>query len=122
VPIIGRPFAKAGNFILFWGTDMIDWDWQTQLESCQRKIVELEEKIASQRQKLQRLLDRNMNATFAQRILAMRQESLERVQSYKHLIETRIADRAADQLVELRCYDEEPKHQVLDANSRARRG
>src|SRR6202163_35284 len=74
----------------------IDWDWQTQLETCQRKIVELEEKVASQRQKLQRLLDGNMNATFAQRILVMREESLERVQNWKHLIETRISDRAGD--------------------------
>ena len=77
----------------------IDWDWQTQLETCQRKIVELEEKVASQRQKLQRLLDGNMNATFAQRILVMREESLERVQTWKHLSETRISDRAGDRLV-----------------------
>jgi hypothetical protein len=33
-----------------------------------------------------------MNAIFAQRILAMREESLERVQSHKRLIETRIAE------------------------------
>ena len=74
----------------------IDWDWQAQLETCQRRIVELEEKIASQRQKLQRLLDGKGNATFAQRTLAMREESLERVQGCKRLIESRIAGRPAD--------------------------
>jgi hypothetical protein len=61
----------------------IDWDWQAQLETCQRRIVELEAKIASERQKLQQLLGGNRNATFAQRTLAMREESLERVQSCK---------------------------------------
>ena len=81
----------------------IDWDWQAQLETCERKIAELEETVGSQRRKLQRLLGGNMNATFAQRILAMRVESLERVQRWKRLIETRIADRAAAQCVELPC-------------------
>ena len=68
----------------------IDWDWQAQLEACQRRIVELEGKIASERQKLQQLLGGNRNATFAQRTLAMREESLERVQSRKRLIETSV--------------------------------
>jgi hypothetical protein len=76
---------------------MIDWDWPAQLEECKRRIAELEENIASQRRKIQRLLDCDMNATFAQRMLAMREESLERVQSCMRLIESRIADRAADQ-------------------------
>src|SRR5580700_1306150 len=80
-------------------TVAIDWDWQAQLQTCQSKIAELEVKIASQKQKIQRLLDHNMNATFAQRILAMREESLERVQSLRRLIETRITDRATDQLI-----------------------
>jgi hypothetical protein len=79
----------------------IDWDWQAQLATCQKRIVELEEKIASERRKLRRLLDGNLNATFAQRILAMREESLERVQSCKRLIETRIADREVDRRVEM---------------------
>jgi hypothetical protein len=86
--------------------NMIDWDWQAQLETCQRRIAELEEKIASQRRKLQRLLDGNMNATFVQRILALWEESLERVHSHKRLIETRIADHAAKHLVEPRRDDE----------------
>jgi hypothetical protein len=56
----------------------------------------IEEKIASQRLKIQRLLDQKLSATSAQLLLAIREESLARVQSHKHLIETRIADRAAD--------------------------
>ena len=76
---------------------MIDWDWPAQLKECRIRIAELEERIASQKLKVQRLLDWKMNATSAQRLLAIREESLERVQSHQHLIETRIAERAADQ-------------------------
>jgi TolA-binding protein len=74
----------------------IDWDWPAQLEMCQSKIAELEKKIALQRQKIQRLLDQKMNAAHAQRLLAIREQSLERVQGHKYLIEIRIANRAAD--------------------------
>jgi uncharacterized coiled-coil protein SlyX len=85
---------------------MIDWDWPAQFETCQARIAELEERIASQKEKIQRLLKRNMNAIFAQRILAIWEESLERVQSHKHLIEIRIGDRAADQHHALPFFDE----------------
>ena len=76
---------------------MIDWDWPAQLKECQIRAAELEEKIASQKLKVQRLLGCKMNATSAQRLLAIRERSLERVRSRQHLIETRIAERAADQ-------------------------
>jgi hypothetical protein len=99
----------------------IDWDWQAQLETCKRRIVQLEEKIASERQKLQRLLAGNRNPTFAQRMLAMREESLERVQSCKRLIETRITDRAADRLVEMPRHDEKPTSQVVGASQEFQR-
>ena len=74
----------------------IDWDWTAELKACQIRMAELEERIASQRQKVQRLRDQEMNATSAQRLLAIWEQSLERVQSYKELIETRSADRAAN--------------------------
>ena len=74
----------------------IDWDWPAQLKECQVRIAELEEKIASQRQKLRRLLDGRMTTTSAQRLLAIWEQSLARVQRHKHLIETRIAERAVD--------------------------
>jgi hypothetical protein len=99
----------------------IDWDWAAQLETCKRIIVQLEIKIASERQKLQRLLDGNRNPTFAQRMLAMREESLERVQSYKRLIEIRITDRAADRLVEMPRHDEKPTSQAVGASQEFRR-
>jgi hypothetical protein len=114
-------YRKTRKIALIWGEkmNMIDWDWQAQLETCQRRIIELEEKIVSQRRKLQRLLDGNMNAIFAERILAMREESLERVRSWKRLIETRIADRAADRLVEPPCLgDQRAKWPMPVANSR----
>jgi uncharacterized coiled-coil protein SlyX len=87
---------------------MINWDWPGQLKTCQNRIAELEEKIASQKRKIQRLLDWKMNATFAQYLLAIREESLARVRREKHLIETRIAKRAADQRRVLPFF-EEPK-------------
>ena len=74
----------------------IDWDWPAQLSECQIRIAELEEKIASQKQKVQRLLDRQMTALSAQRLLMIWEQSLERVRSHERLIETRIAERAAD--------------------------
>ena len=75
---------------------MIDLNWQALLKTCQIKIADLEDKITSQRWKVQRLLKQQMNAARAQRVLAFREESLGRVQSYKFLIESRIAASAAD--------------------------
>jgi hypothetical protein len=74
-----------------------DWDWPAQLAQCQIRIAELENKIASQKQKVQGLLDRQMTALSAQRLLVIWEQSLERVRSHKHLIEARIAERRADQ-------------------------
>jgi uncharacterized coiled-coil protein SlyX len=74
----------------------IDWDWPAQLSECQIRIAELEEKIASQKQKVQRLLDRQMTASSGQRLWAIWEQSLERVRSHKLLIETRIAERVPD--------------------------
>jgi hypothetical protein len=112
-PAAGRDDRSRLEFLKM---NRTDWDWQAQLETCQRRIVELEEKIASERRKLQRLLGSNRNATFAQRTLAMREESLQRVQSCKRLIETRIADRVANGLVEMPCHDKEPTSQVVGAS------
>jgi hypothetical protein len=62
---------------------MIFQDWPEQLEACQIRIAELEGKIASQRQQIQRLWDREMDATYALRILALNEQSLERAQAHK---------------------------------------
>jgi hypothetical protein len=74
---------------------MSRFDWPTQLETCQSKIARLEETIASQRQKIRRLHQKQKDLTYAQRILALREQSLERAQGYKHLIEIRIAGGTA---------------------------
>ena len=73
----------------------IDWDWPAQLENCERRIAELEAGIASQEQKIRQLLKAGKNAEFANRGLAIRQESLARVRRYERLIEARIAEGAA---------------------------
>jgi uncharacterized coiled-coil protein SlyX len=72
----------------------IDWDRPAELEACQTRIAELEAGIASQKQKIQRLFDRGMDAEFAQRILAVMEQSVERVRGHKHSIEN-MAERGA---------------------------
>jgi hypothetical protein len=72
----------------------IDLDWPAQVKTCQIRIAELEEKIATQRQKIQHLSEQELRVKWAQCLLVMRQESLERAQSRRDLIESRIADRA----------------------------
>jgi hypothetical protein len=69
-------------------------DWSTQLETCRSKGARLEETIGSQRLKIQRLAQSQRDLTYAKRILMLREQSLERVQAYMQLIETRIADGA----------------------------
>jgi uncharacterized coiled-coil protein SlyX len=73
---------------------MIDLDWLAQLETCQIRIAELEEKIATQTQKIQHLSDQKLRVKWAQCLLVMRQESLERAHSRRDLFESRIAGRA----------------------------
>jgi uncharacterized coiled-coil protein SlyX len=48
----------------------IDWDWPAQLKTCQNRIAELEEKVASQKLKINRLVDQKLPATSAQLLLA----------------------------------------------------
>jgi uncharacterized coiled-coil protein SlyX len=74
---------------------MIDWDWPAQLETCQIRITGLEAGIASQKHKIQHLSNRGLDAAVAKRVVVVMEQSLEREQSHKHLIETRIANRQA---------------------------
>jgi hypothetical protein len=71
---------------------MSRFDWPKQLETCQSRIARLEETIASQRLKIQRLRESQREWTYAQRILTLREQNLERAQGYEHLIKTRLAD------------------------------
>jgi hypothetical protein len=75
----------------------IDLDWTAQLKTCQIRIVQLEQKITSQRQKIQSLSEQKLNVKWTQCLLAMTQENLERTQSRRSLIENRIADRTGNQ-------------------------
>ena len=74
----------------------INWDWPAQLENCNKMITELQAGIAAQEQKIRALRKAGMKVEFAQRLLAIRQDSWARVCAYKRLIETRIADAAAE--------------------------
>jgi hypothetical protein len=73
--------------------EMIDWDWPAELKTCQRKIAELEQKIASQRQEIQGLFARKMNAAYVQLILTINERNLKQARGHKHLIEMRLAAR-----------------------------
>jgi hypothetical protein len=73
----------------------IDWDWFAELATCEAKIVELEVRVAAQKQKIELLLNRGMDATLAQRVLILREENLELMRSFKHLIKSRMAELAA---------------------------
>jgi hypothetical protein len=73
----------------------IDWDWPALLENCNKKIAELQAGIAAQEQKIRQLLKAGKNAEFANRGLAIRQESLARVRGNKRLIAARVAEGAA---------------------------
>jgi len=75
----------------------IDLDWTAQLKTCQIRIVQLEQKITSQRQKIQSLSEQKLNVKWTQCLLAMTQENLERTQSRRSLIENRIAHRTGNQ-------------------------
>ena len=56
----------------------IDWDWPAQLEGCQIRITRLEAGITSQKQKIQHLSNKGLDAAFAQRVLVVRADSFER--------------------------------------------
>jgi hypothetical protein len=75
----------------------IDWDWLAELALCESKIIELEIRVASQKQKIELLLNRGMDAALAQRVLILREQNLDLMRSFKRLIENRIAERVAGQ-------------------------
>jgi hypothetical protein len=46
----------------------IDWDWFAELAICETKIIELEVRVASQKQNIELILNRGMDAALAQRV------------------------------------------------------
>jgi uncharacterized coiled-coil protein SlyX len=97
----------------------IDWDWLAELALCESKIIELEIRVASQKQKIELLLNRGMDAALAQRVLILREQNLELMRSFKHLIENRIAERAAGPNSEAPSSDE-PHQSTEPANDQSR--
>jgi hypothetical protein len=73
----------------------IDWDWSAELKTCQVRIAKLEAEIASQRETIQRLLDRGLGVEFPQRVLLRMEQSLERLRGHQQLIDGRIAELTA---------------------------
>jgi hypothetical protein len=97
----------------------IDWDWLAELALCETKIVELEVSVASQKQKIELLLNQGMDAALAKRVLILREQNLELMRSFKHMIENRIAERAAGPNSAAPSSDE-PNQSTEPANDQSR--
>jgi uncharacterized coiled-coil protein SlyX len=65
-------------------------DWNAQLETANRRIAEIEDKISAQNDALQRLSGEGADTQIVTRMLDVLKQSLERANVYKHFIETRI--------------------------------
>jgi uncharacterized coiled-coil protein SlyX len=65
-------------------------DWNVQLEAANRRVAELEHKIAVQDDTLQRLSGEGADTQNVTRMLAVLKQNLERATLYKHFIETRL--------------------------------
>lgn len=72
-------------------------DWNVQLEAANRRVAELEHKIAVQDDALQRLSGEGADTQNITRMLAVLKQSLERATLYKHFIETRLDPTPARQ-------------------------
>ena len=70
----------------------IDWDWFAELAACEAKIVELEVRVAAQKQKIELLLSRGIDVALAQRVLLLKEQNLELMRRFKRLLENRIAE------------------------------
>jgi len=65
-------------------------DWKAQLEAANRRIAELEGKVAAQHDTLQRLSGEGADTQGVTRMLDVLKQSLERATIYKQFIETRL--------------------------------
>jgi uncharacterized coiled-coil protein SlyX len=72
-------------------------DWNVQLEAANRRVAELEHKIAVQDDALQRLSGEGADTQNVTRMLAVLKQNLERATLYKHFIETRLDPTPARQ-------------------------
>jgi uncharacterized coiled-coil protein SlyX len=65
-------------------------DWNTHLESANRRIAEIEGKISVQNETLKRLSEKGADTLTVNRMLDVLNQSLERANVHKRFIETRI--------------------------------
>ena len=65
-------------------------DWKAQLEAANRRIAEIEGKVAVQHDTLQRLSAEGADTQVVTRMLDVLKQSLERATVYKRFIETRL--------------------------------
>jgi hypothetical protein len=65
--------------------------WHLEHESMILRLAQLEEKIASQREKLKQMSADGSQARTAIRILEVREQSLQRSKAYISFIETKLA-------------------------------
>jgi len=65
--------------------------WHLEHESMILRLVQLEEKIAAEREKLKRFSRYGAEARTALRILEVREQSLQRAKTYKSFIESQFA-------------------------------
>jgi uncharacterized coiled-coil protein SlyX len=65
-------------------------DWKAQLEAANRRIAELEGKVAVQQDTWKRLSGEGADTQVVTRMLGVLKQSLERATLYKRFIETRL--------------------------------
>jgi hypothetical protein len=65
-------------------------DWNEHLETANRRIAEIEDKISAQNEALQRLSGEGADTHIVSRMLDVLKQSLERANIHKRFIESRI--------------------------------
>jgi uncharacterized coiled-coil protein SlyX len=69
---------------------VVPTDWKAQLEAANRRIAELEGKVAVQQDTWKRLSGEGADTQVVSRMLDVLKQSLERATVYKRFIETRL--------------------------------
>jgi uncharacterized coiled-coil protein SlyX len=71
---------------------VVPTDWKAQLEAVDRRIAELEGKVAIQQDAWKRLSGEGADTQVVTRMLDVLKQSLERATVYKRFIETRLGE------------------------------
>lgn len=73
----------------------MDFSWTSQLELAQRRIEEIEERMALRQQTAQQLQTQGVDANLHKNLIAVTEESLARAKAHAQYIENRIAESLA---------------------------